>query len=126
MTTHDLPTTAGLWDGSDLEERSRLGLPTDAAATRELVLRLRRGGGPALGAPVGAILVHAHRRLAASPCALLTATLEDVAAVRERPNQPGGGPASTNWSLALPVSREQSRGASPGSGARHRPLSRRR
>ena len=52
-------------------------------------------------------LVHAHRRLAASPCALLTATLEDVAAVRERPNQPGGRASSTNWSLALPVSRER-------------------
>ena len=107
VTTHDLPTTTGLWDGSDLEERSRLGLPTDAAATGELVLRLRRGGGPAPGAPAEAILVHAHRRLAASPCALLTATLEDVAAVRERPNQPGGGAASTNWCLALPVSRER-------------------
>ena len=57
--------------------------------------------------PAEAILVHAHRRLAASPCALLTATLEDVAAVRERPNQPGGGAASTNWCLALPVSRER-------------------
>ncbi len=107
VTTHDLPTTAGLWDGSDLEERSRLGLPTDPAATRELVLRLRRGGGPAPGAPARAILIHVHWRLAASPCALVTATLEDVAAVRERPNQPGAGPASTNWSLALPVSRER-------------------
>jgi 4-alpha-glucanotransferase len=107
VTTHDLPTTRGLWDGSDLEERSRLGLPSDPAATRELVGRLRRDGGPAPGAPAGAIVVHAHRRLAASPCALLTATLEDVAGVRERPNQPGAGPASTNWSLALPVSREQ-------------------
>jgi 4-alpha-glucanotransferase len=107
VTTHDLPTTRGLWDGSDLEERRRLGLPSDAAATRELVQRLRRDGGPALGAPARAIVVHAHRRLAASPSALLTATLEDVAGVRERPNQPGGGPESTNWSLALPVSRER-------------------
>ena len=107
MTTHDLPTTRGLWDGSDLEERRRLGLPTDPEATRELVGRLRRDGGPAPGAPAGAIVVHAHRRLAASPCTLLTATLEDVAGVRERPNQPGGGPQSTNWSLALPVSRER-------------------
>ena len=107
VTTHDLPTTTGLWDGSDLAERGRLGLPTDAAATRELVLRLRRGGGPAPDAPASSIVVHAHRRLAASPCLLLTATLEDVAGVRERPNQPGGGPASTNWSLALPVSRER-------------------
>jgi 4-alpha-glucanotransferase len=107
VTTHDLPTTRGLWDGSDLEERSRLGLPSDAAATRELVGRLRRDGGPAPGAPAAAIVLHAHRRLAASPCTVLTATLEDLAGVRERPNQPGGGPSSTNWSLALPVSRER-------------------
>jgi 4-alpha-glucanotransferase len=107
VTTHDLPTIAGLWDGSDLEARRRIGLPADAAATEALVERLRRGGGPARDADVTGAVLHAHRRLAASRCALLAATLEDVAEVRERPNQPGSGPESPNWSLALPISRER-------------------
>ena len=107
VTTHDLPTVAGLWDGSDLEAQRRSGLPADAAANRGLVERLRRDGGPGADADVAAAIVHAHRRLAASRCALVAATLEDVAQVRERPNRPGSSGASPNWSLALPVSREK-------------------
>src|SRR5487761_1127674 len=37
VTTHDLPTVAGLWDGSDLEARRRLGLPADAATAEAMV-----------------------------------------------------------------------------------------
>ena len=107
VTTHDLPTVSGLWDGTDLEARRRIGLPTDAAATEEMVERIRRGGGPAPGAENAAAVVHAHRRLAASGCTLLAATLEDVAGVGERPNQPGSGGRSPNWSLALPMPRER-------------------
>jgi 4-alpha-glucanotransferase len=106
VTTHDLPTVAGLWDGSDLESRRRIGLPADAAAEEGLVERLRRDDGPARDADVTAAVLHAHRRLAASSCQLLAATLEDVAEVRERPNQPGSGPENPNWSLALPLDRE--------------------
>jgi 4-alpha-glucanotransferase len=106
VTTHDLPTVAGLWDGSDLEAQRRMGLPPDAGAAGALVERLRRGGGPARDADVGSAIIHAHRRLAASRCRLVAATLDDMAEVRERPNRPGSGAASPNWSLALPVSRE--------------------
>ena len=107
VTTHDLPTVTGLWDGSDLRARRRSGLPASAAATLELVERLRQGGGPARDAESSAAVVHAHRRLAGSPCTLLTATLEDVAEVQERPNQPGSAGESPNWSLALPLPRER-------------------
>ncbi|MGP8161572.1 MAG: 4-alpha-glucanotransferase, partial [Candidatus Dormibacteria bacterium] len=107
VTTHDLPTITGLWDGSDLEARRRFGLPADPAASEALVETLRRGGGPPRDADAPAAVLHAHQLLAASRCALLTATLEDVAQVRERPNQPGSGAKSPNWSLALPLSRER-------------------
>jgi 4-alpha-glucanotransferase len=107
VTTHDLPTVAGLWDGSDLAVRRDIGLPADPAATEALVDRLRRDGGPPRDAGVPAAVLHAHRLLAASPCDLLAATLEDVAQVRERPNQPGSGGECLNWSLALPLSRER-------------------
>ena len=107
VTTHDLPTVTGLWDGSDLRARRRSGLPASASATLELVERLRQGGGPARDAESSAAVVHAHRRLAGSPCTLLAATLEDVAEVQERPNQPGSAGESPNWSLALPLPRER-------------------
>ena len=110
VTTHDLPTIAGLWDGSDVAERRRLGLPADAAASEALARRLARGAPNGVdldrSASVPAAIEHAHRRLASSPCMLVSATLEDVAQVRERPNQPGLiGPPS--WSLALPLPLEQ-------------------
>jgi 4-alpha-glucanotransferase len=107
VTTHDLPTVTGLWDGSDLQARVRIGLPNEASATEELVERLRRDGGPARDAASRTAVVHAHRRLAGSRCTLLAATLEDVAEVQERPNQPGSSGESPNWSLALPLPRER-------------------
>ncbi len=107
VTTHDLPTVTGLWDGSDLGARRRSGLPASASATEELVERIRQDGGPARDADSSAAVVHAHRRLAGSRCTLLAATLEDVAQVQERPNQPGSAGESPNWSLALPLPRER-------------------
>jgi 4-alpha-glucanotransferase len=107
VTTHDLPTVTGLWDGSDLQARRRRGLPASASDTEELVQRIRQDGGPARDAESSAAVVHAHRRLAGSRCTLLAATLEDVAEVQERPNQPGSAGESPNWSLALPVPRER-------------------
>jgi 4-alpha-glucanotransferase len=107
VTTHDLPTVTGLWDGSDLRARRRSGLPASASATEELVERIRQDGGPPRDAESSAAVVHAHRRLAGSRCTLLAATLEDVAEVQERPNQPGSAGESPNWSLALPLPRER-------------------
>ncbi len=105
VTTHDLPTVAGLWEGTDLAFRRQVGLPADAEEARALRARLSRGGLPP-GAGVEAAILHAHRALGRSPCRLVMASLEDVAAVRERPNQPGLR-ASSNWSLALPAPLEQ-------------------
>ena len=36
ITTHDLPTVAGLWTGSDLEVQQELGLSPNEAGTREI------------------------------------------------------------------------------------------
>jgi 4-alpha-glucanotransferase len=105
VTTHDLPTIAGLWDGSDLETRRRLGLPADPEAARGLAEHAGLGGSSAVGSLEEAI-VEAHRRVGDSSCLLVTAALEDIAAVRERPNQPGlAGPPS--WSLGLPLPLEE-------------------
>jgi 4-alpha-glucanotransferase len=103
VTTHDLPTVAGLWDGSDLAEQRTLGLRPNEEGTAAIRERLAEAGGlPPDADPQEAVLA-AHRLLARAPCVLLAATLDDVLAVPERPNVPGADGARPNWSLALPV-----------------------
>ena len=41
ITTHDLPTVAGLWSDSDLEVQHELGLSPNEAGTREIKSRVR-------------------------------------------------------------------------------------
>jgi len=95
LTTHDLPTLAGIWEGSDPDR-----------AIRE---RLRRYAGVGDDAETGDVAEAAYRALARSPSRLLTATLEDALCVAERPNKPGTTTEWPNWSLALPLSLEELR-----------------
>lgn len=98
MTTHDLPTVAGVWSGTDDpdgEFRPRL----DALA------------GDAAGGSLTEVTVAAHRALATAPSLVVSATLEDLLGVAERPNQPGTTTAERpNWSVALPVPMEDLEG----------------
>jgi 4-alpha-glucanotransferase len=102
VTTHDLPTVAGLWRGADPEAQRAIGLPVDEAVGREIRDRLARvAGDPEL--PVTEIIVSAYSALARSPSMLVVAALEDAAEVVERPNMPGTrADRWPNWSLALP------------------------
>ncbi|MFI7046691.1 4-alpha-glucanotransferase [Streptosporangium sandarakinum] len=50
VTTHDLPTVAGLWDGSDLAAQRRLGLDPNEDGSKELRRRLAEAGGLGAGA----------------------------------------------------------------------------
>jgi 4-alpha-glucanotransferase len=95
VTTHDLPTLAGIWEGSDPDHSMRE--------------RLRRHTGVSDDRPVAEVAEAAYRALAASPSRLLAATLEDALGVAERPNKPGTTSEWPNWSLALPVSLEELR-----------------
>ena len=92
LTTHDLPTVAGIWEGSDPDP--------------EIRGRLQRLTGLEDGAPVEAAVLAAYRALAGAPSRILTATLEDLLTVTERPNLPGTN-VRTNWSLALPRTLEE-------------------
>jgi 4-alpha-glucanotransferase len=92
LTTHDLPTLAGVWLRQDGDE-----------AMRE---RLRRYGGVQEGASVEEAAEAVYGALAASPSRVVAATLEDALGVIERPNLPGTQDPR-NWSLALPVPLEQ-------------------
>jgi len=95
LTTHDLPTLAGIWEGSDPDEsvRGRLvryaGI-TDDQSTDEVALA-------------------AYSALARCPSHLVAATLEDALGVAERPNKPGTTDGWPNWSLGLPLTLEQLR-----------------
>jgi 4-alpha-glucanotransferase len=90
VTTHDLPTVAGVWTSVD----------PDADRVRPRLEALVDEPGDA---SVPDVVVRLHRRLADAPSRLVSATLDDALAVPERPNVPGSGERAENWNLALPV-----------------------
>lgn len=110
VTTHDLPTIAGLWTGADIDEVTRLGLRPNLesfAATRD---KLRDWTGCDDAAPVDVVVARTHDLLAEAPCRLVTATLDDALGIEERPNVPGTTDERPNWSIALPKTLEEIEG----------------
>ena len=102
VTTHDLPTVAGLWSGSDVETQRGLGLHPNEEATAAIAGKLSQWTGLDRGADVESVIDRTYGLLGRAPAAVVTATLEDALAVEERPNQPGTIDERPNWSLALP------------------------
>jgi 4-alpha-glucanotransferase len=102
VTTHDLPTIAGLWTGSDLHAQETIGLSPNERGTREILTRVRRLTGSTPRTPLSTVVVRVHEALAAAPSRILTATLDDAMLVTERPNMPATITEWPNWSVALP------------------------
>jgi 4-alpha-glucanotransferase len=111
-TTHDLPTVAGFFSGSDLDHLCDIGVAgrggetqADQEAQRASLCRLLEDEG--LLAPgersVPAIVAALYGFLARTPAMLLAATLEDALEAHDRPNVPGTIDQRPNWSLPLPV-----------------------
>ena len=110
VTTHDLPTIAGLWSGADLDDQAASGVPPDPTAAERLLVRLMALTGVHRDAPLDDVILAAHAAIAAAPSVLAVASLEDAQRVRERPNLPGTvAPGRDNWSLALPAPIERMR-----------------
>jgi 4-alpha-glucanotransferase len=107
VTTHDLPTIAGLWDGSDLEEQRRLGTDPNEDGTREIQEHVSRLTGLPRSASSSDVAVAVHQLLGRAPSVMVTATLEDALLVPDRPNIPGTTGKRPNWSLALPLTLEE-------------------
>ena len=105
VTTHDLPTVAGLWTGADLKAQRDLDLKPNEQGTREIRERLKRLAGLADDTPLPEVIRRSYELLAQAPSMVLAATLEDLLQVVERPNMPGASLQS--WSLALPRSLEE-------------------
>jgi 4-alpha-glucanotransferase len=106
VTTHDLPTIAGLWSGADLQAQHDLGLQPNTAGLQEIRQRLQAMTGLPAAAAVDEVVRRTHQLLAEAPSGMLVATLEDALAVVERPNMPNTTTEWPNWSRALPCSLE--------------------
>ena len=103
VTTHDLPTVAGVWSGDDAADQRSAGVEPDDGALERLRGKLIGLTGLGPDAPVDDVIVAVHERLATAPSALVAATLEDALAIGHRPNLPGTTDERPNWSAALPL-----------------------
>ncbi len=103
LSTHDLPTVAGVWTGEDERELRAIGQDPDAAWYQQLRDRLAattNTDDPSLDD----VLVGAHRWLGSAPSAIRLTQVEDLLGVTSRPNVPGTEPPQRdNWSDPLPV-----------------------
>lgn len=127
VTTHDLPTLAGFWQGLDIDLRDRLHqFPDDAVRNHQIVQRSEdraqllvaleaEGVLPPAGSlqPVAYPEVTAelaaavYTYLARAPSKLLLVQMEDGFGVHEQPNLPGTTePDYPCWRLKLPVNLE--------------------
>jgi len=107
VTTHDLPTIAGLWTGTDLADQRGIGMEPNEEGTREVRERLKRVAGVDDEAPVDQVVTATYDALSNAPCMLLTAGLDDALGVKERPNMPGTLDEWPNWRIALPLMLEE-------------------
>jgi 4-alpha-glucanotransferase len=107
VTTHDLPTVAGVFDDSDVEAQRRLGMNPNEESSRKLRDRLLDRTGCDASSNTEEVIERAYADLSNAPCLLLAASLEDALAVPDRPNMPGTVDEWPNWRLGLPFSLEE-------------------
>jgi 4-alpha-glucanotransferase len=108
LTTHDLPTAAGVWTGADLAELESTGRPVNRRAELGVRRKLRRLAGVSDGDPAELVVERAYAALGRAPSRLVVATLDDASLAVRRPNMPGDV-ARPNWSIPLPRTLEQLR-----------------
>ncbi|HSJ46445.1 MAG TPA: 4-alpha-glucanotransferase [Euzebyales bacterium] len=111
VTTHDLPTATGWWDGSALRVRHELGLLSEPLADAQRRLADDKASMLALfrahdvladdATDVRARVVAMHRFLASTPSALVAAALWDGVGDPRQPNVPGTVDQYPNWRLPL-------------------------
>lgn len=124
LTTHDLPTFRGWWQGLDIDLRQTLGIFDPATAAREHAAREvdRRSFADALRGenllsaadiPSEPPLEGAVRYLARTACALTALQVEDLSGELNQPNMPGMDAGHPNWRRRLSKTIESI--AAPGS-----------
>ncbi|MEJ0019844.1 MAG: 4-alpha-glucanotransferase [Acetobacteraceae bacterium] len=115
-STHDLPTVAGWWHGSDITTRAacgRLGVgvqeadvTAERAVDRPLLWSAFTAAGIASGAPpdpsdTASVVDAADRFIAATNAPLCMPPLEDLLGMEEQPNLPGTVNEHPNWRRRL-------------------------
>jgi 4-alpha-glucanotransferase len=93
VSTHDLPTLAGIWNLSEPDHRQH--------RLRQRLVDVTHA--PDSTAPID-VAASAYAALAASRSRIVLASLEDALGIEERPNVPGTTTEWPNWRLALPQS----------------------
>ena len=121
VTTHDLPTLSGYWEGADIETRTELGLfPSEQARITMQEERQREKAGilaalksegllpPGVSdnpaqtpAMTTALAEGIHQYLARTPAWMVLANLEDVIGIRAQTNVPGTVDEHPNWCRKL-------------------------
>jgi 4-alpha-glucanotransferase len=109
VTTHDLPTVAGLWSGRDLGHQKEADMAPNEEGEAAMRDRVGRVCGLGPDASPDEAVMGAYAALARAPSLLLAASLDDALAVEERPNMPGTVDEWPNWSIALPAPLERMR-----------------
>jgi len=127
VTTHDLPTLNGYWEGADIETRSTLGLfPSEQARNAMLDERQQEKAGilaalksegllpagvsddPALMPTMtDELRERVHQYLAHTPSWIVLANLEDVIGARAQTNLPGTVDQHPNWCRKLSLTVEE-------------------
>jgi 4-alpha-glucanotransferase len=107
VTTHDLPTVAGLWSGQDEQHEIAAGLPPNTAGWNAIRARLQEHTQLSRQQPLEEVIRHTYRLLGSARSVLRTAALEDAAAAPYRPNMPGVVAGWPSWSRPLPVGLEE-------------------
>src|SRR5487761_705823 len=102
VTTHDLPTVAGIWSGHDLAAQQSLGLNPNEAAIKEIRHKLASFASLDEHARMDHVVEEVHRLLSHAASRVATVSLDDALALTERPNMPCTTNEWPNWSLALP------------------------
>lgn len=102
MTTHDLPTTAGVITGADAAAIHRLGRTFDDS---RIHARLKALAPEAVTVPE--TVLDAYAALSNAPTPLVLAQLDDAVCHLARPNLPGTVDEWPNWCLPLPVGLEE-------------------
>jgi (1->4)-alpha-D-glucan 1-alpha-D-glucosylmutase len=131
VTTHDLPTLAGFWQGLDIDLRQERHLfPNDEIRNRQIVERaadraqllvalenegvlppgsaLHQVGFPEMTAELAAAV---YTYLARSPCKLLLVQMEDGFGLAGQPNLPGTSESAyPNWRMKMTLNLEEWQG----------------
>lgn len=112
VSTHDLPTLAGWWEGADIAERTALGLLDDVAAEHaaraadRVALLAALGDGARFDTSMPfsdalAAAIHAH--VAATSSVLQLVQADDLAGETVAVNLPGTDRERPNWRRRLPM-----------------------